>query len=36
VEGISYSKMVAAFIKAIQEQQQQLSTLAKKIDNLSN
>jgi hypothetical protein len=36
VEGISYSKMVAALIKAIQEQQQQLSNLAKKIDNLSN
>jgi hypothetical protein len=36
VEGLSYSKMVAALVKAIQEQQQQIAELSKKVNDLTN
>jgi len=36
VEGISYSKMVAALVKAMQEQQQQIADLTREFNNLKN
>jgi hypothetical protein len=36
VEGLSYSKMVAALVKGMQEQQAQISALITEINNLKN
>jgi hypothetical protein len=36
VEGISYSKMVAALVKAMQEQQQQIAELTREINDLKS
>jgi hypothetical protein len=35
VEGMNYSKMVSALVKSIQEQQEQINILTKKLDNLT-
>ena len=36
VEGLSYSKMISALVKGMQEQQQQLNSLIQEINNLKN
>ena len=36
VEGLSYSKMISALVKGMQEQQEQIKNLTQEINNLKN